>query len=59
LDLQAGIDLIVAQEKVEAIFAIIGSLGKDLWKNIKEEYLIRGSGVSKKGGFIQESPGIQ
>jgi hypothetical protein len=52
LDLRAGIDLIVAQEEIEAIFAIIGSLGRDLWKGIKEEYLIKGSGVSKKGGFI-------
>jgi hypothetical protein len=52
LDLRAGIDLIVAREEVEAIFIIIGSLGKDLWKNIKEKYLIRGSRVSKKGGFI-------
>jgi hypothetical protein len=33
LDLQAGIDLIVVQEEVEpvrAIFAIIGSLGREL-----------------------------
>jgi hypothetical protein len=50
LDLRAGIDLIVVREEVEAIFAIIGSLGRDLWKGIKEERLIRGSGVSKKGG---------
>jgi hypothetical protein len=40
------------QEEVEAIFVIIKSLGRDLWKSIKEEHLIRGSGVSKKGGFI-------
>jgi hypothetical protein len=52
LDLRAGIDLIVAREEVEAMFAIIGSLGRDLWKDIKEERLIRGSGVSEKGGFI-------
>jgi hypothetical protein len=52
VDLRAGIDLIVVWEEVEAIFIIIGSLGRDLWKNIKEERLIRGSGVSKKGGFI-------
>jgi hypothetical protein len=32
------------------MFAIIGSLERDLWKDIKKEYLIRGSGVSKKGG---------
>jgi hypothetical protein len=40
LDLRAGIDLIVAREEVElvrAIFAIIGSLGRELWKSIKEE----------------------
>ena len=52
LDLRAGIDLIVVREEVEAIFAIIGSLGRDFWKGIKEERLIRGSGVGKKGGFI-------
>ena len=52
LDLRAGIDLIVAREEVEAMFAMIGSLGRDLWKGIKEERLIRGSKVSKKGGFI-------
>jgi hypothetical protein len=52
LDLRAGIDLIVAREEVEAIFIIIGSLGRDLWKGIKEERLIRGSRVSEKGGFI-------
>jgi hypothetical protein len=52
LDLQAGIDLIVAREKIDAIFVIIGSLGRDLWKGIKEERLIRGSEISKKGGFI-------
>jgi hypothetical protein len=34
------------------MFVIIGSLGRDLWKGIKEERLIRGSGVSKKKGFI-------
>jgi hypothetical protein len=34
------------------MFIIIGSLGRDLWKGIKEEYLIRGSRVSEKGGFI-------
>jgi hypothetical protein len=40
LDLQAGIDLIVVREEVEpvrAIFAIIGSLGRELWKGIEEE----------------------
>jgi hypothetical protein len=52
LNLRAGIDLIVAQEEVEAIFVIIRSLGRDLWKSIKEERLIRGSRVSEKGGFI-------
>jgi hypothetical protein len=52
LDLRAGIDLIVAREEIEAMFVIIGSLGRDLWKGIEEECLIRGSGVSKKGGFI-------
>jgi hypothetical protein len=52
VDLQAGINLIVAREEVEAIFIIIKSLGKDLWKGIKEERLIRGSGISKKGRFI-------
>jgi hypothetical protein len=52
VDLRAGINLIVAREEVEAIFAIIESLGRDLWKGIKEERLIRGSGVSEKGGFI-------
>ena len=52
LDLRAGINLIVAREEVEAMFIIIGSLGRNLWKGIKEEHLIRGSGVSKKGGFI-------
>ena len=52
LDLRAGIDLIVAREEVEAIFIIIGSLGRDLWKGVKEERLIGGSGVSKKEGFI-------
>jgi hypothetical protein len=52
LDLRAGIDLIIAREEVEAMFAIIGSLGRDLWKGIKKEHLIRGSGISKKGGFI-------
>ena len=52
LDLRAGINLIVAREEVEAIFVIIGSLGRDLWKDVKEEHLIRGSGVSEKGGFI-------
>jgi hypothetical protein len=50
LDLRAGIDLIVAREEVEAMFAIIGSLGRDLWKGVEEERLIRGSGVSEKGG---------
>jgi hypothetical protein len=50
LDLRAGIDLIVAQEEVEAMFAIIGSLRRDLWKGVKEERLIRGSGVGEKGG---------
>jgi hypothetical protein len=49
LDLRAGIDLIVMREEVEAIFIIIKSLGKDLWKGIKEKYLIRSSGISKKG----------
>jgi hypothetical protein len=34
------------------MFIIIRSLRRDLWKDIKEKYLIRGSGVSKKGGFI-------
>ena len=34
------------------MFIIIRSLGRDLWKDVKEEYLIRGSGVSEKGGFI-------
>ena len=52
LDLRAGIDLIIVREEVEAIFIIIGSLGKDLWKDVEEERLIRGSGVSEKGGFI-------
>jgi hypothetical protein len=52
LDLRAGIDLIVVREEVEAIFIIIGSLERDFWKDIKEEYLIRGSEISKKGGFI-------
>ena len=52
LDLRAGINLIVAREEVEAIFIIIRSLGRDLWKSIKEKHLIRGSRVSKKGGFI-------
>ena len=52
MDLRAGIDLIVVRKEIEAIFVIIGSLGRDLWKNIKKEYLIRGSGVSKKKGFI-------
>jgi hypothetical protein len=52
VDLQAGIDLIVVREEVEAIFVIIESLGRDLWKDIEEEYLIRSSGVSKKEGFI-------
>jgi hypothetical protein len=51
VDLRARINLIVAREEVEAIVIIIRSLGRDLWKSIKEEYLIRGSGVSKKGGF--------
>jgi hypothetical protein len=40
------------REEVDAIFIIIRSLGRDLWKNIKKKYLIRGSGVSKKRGFI-------
>ena len=52
LDLRAGINLIIVREEIEAIFVIIKSLGRDLWKGIKEEYLIRGSGVSEKGGFI-------
>jgi hypothetical protein len=52
LNLRAGINLIVVQEEVEAMFIIIGSLGRDLWKNIKEKRLIRGSGVSEKEGFI-------
>jgi hypothetical protein len=52
LDLRAGIDLIVIREEVEAIFIIIRSLRRDLWKGIKEKRLIRGSGVSKKEGFI-------
>jgi hypothetical protein len=52
LDLRAEIDLIVVREEVEAIFAIIGSLERDLWKGIEEERLIGGSEVSKKGGFI-------
>ena len=56
LDLRAGIDLIVAREEVEAMFAIIGSLGRDLWKGIKEEHLIRGSGISEKGGVYIEIP---
>jgi hypothetical protein len=51
VNLRAGIDLIVAREEIEAIFIIIKSLGKDLWKSIKEKYLIRGSGVSKKRGI--------
>jgi hypothetical protein len=51
VNLRAGINLIVAREEIEAIFIIIKSLGKDLWKSIKEEYLIRGSEVSKKGGI--------
>jgi hypothetical protein len=50
--LQARIDLIVAQEEIEAIFAIIGSLGRDLWKGIEKERLIRGSEISKKGKCI-------
>jgi hypothetical protein len=40
LDLQAGIDLIVVRKEVEpvqAMFAIIGSLERELWKGIKEE----------------------
>jgi hypothetical protein len=52
LDLRAEIDLIIAREEVEAMFIIIGSLERNLWKGIKEEYLIRGSGVSEKGRFI-------
>jgi hypothetical protein len=52
VDLRAGINLIVAREEVEAIFAMIESLGRDLWKGIKEERLIRGSRASEKGGFI-------
>jgi hypothetical protein len=52
VDLRAGINLIVAREEVEAIFIIIESLGRDFWKDIKEEHLIRGSRVSEKGGFI-------
>ena len=56
MDLLAGINLIVVREEVEAIFIIIGSLGRDLWKGIKEEHLIRGSRVSKKGGFYIEIP---
>jgi hypothetical protein len=52
LDLRAGINLIVAREEIEAMFVIIGSLGRDLWKDIKEERLIRGSRISEKGGFI-------
>ena len=52
MDLRAGIDLIVAREEVDAMFAIIGSLERDLWKGVEEERLIRGSGVSEKGGFI-------
>jgi hypothetical protein len=40
------------QEEVEAMFIIIKSLGRDLWKDIKEEHLIRSSRVSEKGGFI-------
>jgi hypothetical protein len=51
VDLRAGINLIIVQEEVEAMVIIIGSLGRDLWKGIKKEHLIRGSGVSKKGGF--------
>ena len=51
MDLRAGIDLIVVREEVEAMFAMIGSLGRDLWKGVEEERLIRGSGVSEKGGF--------
>jgi hypothetical protein len=34
------------------MFIIIKSLGRDLWKGIKEKYLIRGSGVSEKERFI-------
>ena len=52
LDLRAGINLVIAREEVDAIFIIIGSLGRDLWKDIEEEYLIRGSKVSEKRGFI-------
>ena len=52
LDLRAGIDLIVAREEVEAMFVMIGSLGRDLWKGVEEERLIGGSGISEKGGFI-------
>jgi hypothetical protein len=40
LDLQAGIDLIIVREEIEpvqAIFAIIGSLKRELWKGIEEE----------------------
>jgi hypothetical protein len=40
------------REEVEAIFIIIKSLGRDLWKDIKEERLIRSSEVSKNRGFI-------
>jgi hypothetical protein len=52
LDLRAGIDLIVAREEVEAMFIIIESLGRDLWKGVEEERLIRSSGINEKGGFI-------
>ena len=52
MDLRVGINLIVVREEVEAIFIIIGSLRRNLWKSIKEEHLIRGSRVNKKKGFI-------
>ena len=42
----------VAREEVEAMFAIIGSLERDLWKGVEEERLIRSSGINEKGGFI-------
>jgi hypothetical protein len=32
------------------MFAMIGSLGRDLWKGVEEECLIGGSGVGEKGG---------
>jgi hypothetical protein len=44
------------REDVEAMFAIIGSLGRDLWKGVKEERLIGGSEVSEKGEGLYRDP---